>query len=87
MRASCPVGVRERLEGSAIGLVFPAFMPGLAKNVPAARADAPSPDIGQEIFRVGTTGFALDPENCESGLTCAGVRQRPGPSSRQRWSS
>ncbi|RWR29319.1 IclR family transcriptional regulator [Sinirhodobacter populi] len=76
LRTSCPVGVRERLEGSAIGLVFLAFMPGLAKNVLAARADALSPDIRQEIARVDSTGFALDLENYEPGLNCVAVPWR-----------
>lgn len=76
LKTTCPVGVRERLEGSAVGLVFLAFMPGLGKRVLSTRADALSPDIRSEIGKVETAGFALDLESHQPGLHCVAVPWR-----------
>lgn len=76
LKTACPVGVRERLEGSAIGLVFLAFMPGLGKRVLATRADALGPDILSEIDKVERVGFALDLESYQPGLHCVAVPWR-----------
>lgn len=73
LRTTCRVGERERLEGSAIGLVFLAFMPGLGKRVLATRADALGPDIRSEIDKVERVGFARDLETYQRGLHCAAV--------------
>lgn len=76
--AACPAGVREHLEGSAVGLVFLAFMPGLGKRVLASRADALGPHIITEIQTVVTLGFALDLENYQRGLHCVAIPWREG---------
>ncbi|WP_245310735.1 IclR family transcriptional regulator [Bradyrhizobium valentinum] len=73
---ACPIGVREPLEGSAVGLVFLAFMPGLGKRVLANRANALSPHILSEIKTVATRGFALDLENYQPGLHCVAIPWR-----------
>lgn len=78
LRTACPVGVRERLEGSAIGLVFLAFMPGLGKRLLATRADALGPDIRARIDAVERVGFALDLETYQPGLHCVAVPWREG---------
>ena len=75
---ACPIGVRKPLEGSAVGLVFLAFMPGLGKRVLASRADALGPDIQSAIKTVATRGFALDLENSQSGLHCVAIPWREG---------
>jgi IclR family transcriptional regulator, acetate operon repressor len=75
---ACPVGIREPLEGSAVGLVFLAFMPGLGKRVLASRADALGPQILSEIKTVATCGFALDLENSKPGLHCVAIPWREG---------
>ena len=76
LKTTSPAGVRERLEGSAVGLVFLAFMPGLGKRVLATRADALGPDILSEIAMVERAGFALDFENSVPGLHCVAVPWR-----------
>ncbi len=75
---ACPIGVREPLEGSAVGLVFLAFMPGLGKRVLASRADALGPQILSKIKTVATRGFALDFENYQPGLHCVAIPWREG---------
>lgn len=76
LRSACPVGIRERLEGSAIGLVFLAFMPGLRKRVLATRADALGPDLIAEIEIVAARGFGLDVESYLRDLNCVAVPWR-----------
>ncbi|WP_406736595.1 IclR family transcriptional regulator [Thioclava sp. GXIMD4215] len=76
LKTACPVEVRERLEGSAIGLVFLAFMPGLGKRVLSTRAEALGEDIRSQIDIVEKTGFALDLENYQPGLHCVAVPWR-----------
>jgi IclR family acetate operon transcriptional repressor len=73
---ACPIGVREPLEGSAVGLL--AFMPGLGKRVLASRADALGLHILSEIKTVATRGFALDLENSQPGLHCVAIPWREG---------
>lgn len=76
LRTASPGEARLRLEGSAIGLVFLAFMPGLGKRVLATRADALGPDIQSQIDAVERVGFALDLENYEPDLHCVAVPWR-----------
>ncbi|MFD1330405.1 IclR family transcriptional regulator [Methylopila musalis] len=76
LRAACPIGQRERLEGSAIGLVFLAFMPGLGARVLATRAEALGPDIRAQIAQVERVGFALDLETHQPGRHCVAVPWR-----------
>lgn len=67
---------REPLEGSAIGLVFLAFMPGLRKRVLSARTGALGPDIEAEIEKVAARGYSLDVETYVVGLNCVAVPWR-----------
>jgi IclR family acetate operon transcriptional repressor len=76
LKTSRPPAERERLEGSAVGLVFLAFMPGLRKRVLATRADAFPPDIVAEFEKVATVGYALDLEASSPGLHCVAVPWR-----------
>ncbi|WP_312608974.1 IclR family transcriptional regulator [Agrobacterium pusense] len=78
LRTTCRVGERERLEGSAIGSVFLAFMPGLGKRVLATRANALGPDVRSEVDKVERVGFALDLETYQPGLHCVAVPWREG---------
>lgn len=78
LKTASPVGLRERLEGSAVGLVFLAFMPGLGKRVLATRSDALGPDIQLQIETVERVGFGLDLENYRAGLHCVAVPWREG---------
>ncbi|WP_199554068.1 IclR family transcriptional regulator [Sandaracinobacteroides hominis] len=78
LKTACPVEIREPLEGSAVGLVFLAFMPGLGKRVLETRADALGPDIQTQIEMVERVGFALDLETYQPGLHCVAVPWREG---------
>lgn len=73
LRTTCQTGMRERLEGSAISLVFLAFLPGLGKRLLSARADALGPDIDAAIATVAARGYALDLESYMPGLHCVAV--------------
>lgn len=66
-------GQRERLEGSAIGLVFLAFIPGLRKRVLATRSEALGPCIEEEIASVRQRGFGIDVDGHQNGLSCVAV--------------
>lgn len=78
LRTTCRIGERERLEGSAVGLVFLAFMPGLGQRVLATRADALGPDIRSRIDEVARLGFAADLETYQPGLHCVAAPWREG---------
>lgn len=67
---------RERLEGSAVGLVFLAFVPGLGKRVLATRANALGEDILTQIEAVRARGYALDLEAYQSGLNGVAIPWR-----------
>lgn len=71
-----PVGARDKLEGSAIGSVFLALMPGLGRRVRATRADAFVPDTITAIEEVAGRGFGLDIEAREPGVNCVAVPWR-----------
>ncbi|EGG75776.1 Putative HTH-type transcriptional regulator yagI [Gluconacetobacter sp. SXCC-1] len=58
---------RETLEGSAVGLVFLAFMPGLGRRVCATRARALDATVLDEIEAVRVKGYALDLEAYRPG--------------------
>lgn len=73
LKVGSPVGKRERLEGSAIGLVFLAFMPGLRNRVMATRADALGPCICDEIESVVKRGYGLDIDSHQPGQSCVAV--------------
>ncbi|WBO21325.1 IclR family transcriptional regulator [Sphingomonas abietis] len=69
-------GARDHLEGSAIGLVFLAFMPGLRERVLLSRADALPPLVERDIAEVERLGFGLDLESHRSGLHCVAIPWR-----------
>ncbi|MBB2191836.1 IclR family transcriptional regulator [Gluconacetobacter azotocaptans] len=73
--ASC-MYCREKLEGSAVGLVFLAFVPGLGKRVLAMRADALDDDILTRIEDVRINGYALDIEAYRPGWNCVAIPWR-----------
>ncbi|EFG84290.1 transcriptional regulator [Novacetimonas hansenii] len=66
--ATSGIGRRERLEGSAVGLVFLAFVPGLGKRVLATRANALGQNIRTQIEAVRISGYALDLQAYQAGL-------------------
>ncbi|CEF41251.1 IclR family transcriptional regulator [Acetobacter senegalensis] len=57
---SSGVQQREKLEGSAVGLIFLAFVPGLGKRVLTTRTPQTNDDILARIETVRTRGYALD---------------------------
>ncbi|MBB2200576.1 IclR family transcriptional regulator [Gluconacetobacter tumulisoli] len=67
---------RDKLERSAVGLVFLAFVPGLSKRVLATRADALGDDILGRIEDVRTKGYALDIEAYRPGWNCVAIPWR-----------
>nr|WP_298798139.1 IclR family transcriptional regulator [uncultured Acetobacter sp.] len=67
---------REKLEGSAVGLVFLAFVPGLGKRVLTTRANALNSDILAQIETVRIKGYALDLESYRSGLNGVAIPWR-----------
>ena len=76
LRTTCRVGERERLEDSAIGLVFLAFMRGLNKRVSVVRPDALGPNLRSRISKIERIGFALDLEDHQPDLHCVAVPWR-----------
>ena len=58
---------REALEGSAVGLVFLAFMPGLGRRLRTTRAHALDAAVLNEIETVRIKGYALDLEAYRPG--------------------
>lgn len=73
LKVGSPVGKREALEGTAIGLVFLAFMPGLRKRVLSTRSEALGPSICEQIDRVSRLGYAVDVESYRPGMNCVAV--------------
>ncbi len=67
---------REKLEGSSVGLVFLAFVPGLGKRVLATRANALSKNILLEIENVRVKGYALDLESYRPGINAVAIPWR-----------
>lgn len=93
-RKACdPIYRREKLEGSAVGLVFLAFVPGLGRRVLSTRAHALDDNILREIETVRVKGYALDLETYrpdengvavpwrENGEVCASIALT-GPSAK-----
>ncbi len=78
LRTTCRIGERERLEGSAVGLIFLAFMPGLGPRVLATRTGALGPDIRSRIAQVERLGFAVDLATYQPGLHCVAAPWREG---------
>nr|WP_301273866.1 IclR family transcriptional regulator C-terminal domain-containing protein [Acetobacter cerevisiae] len=67
---------REKLEGSAVGLVFLAFVPGLGKRVLTTRANALNSDILAQIETVRIKGFALDLQGYHAGINGVAIPWR-----------
>ncbi|OAG77501.1 transcriptional regulator, IclR family [Acetobacter malorum] len=67
---------REKLEGSAVGLVFLAFVPGLGKRVLTTRANALNSDILAQIETVRIKGFALDLQGYHPGVNGVAIPWR-----------
>ncbi len=67
---------REKLEGSAVGLVFLAFVPGLGKRVLSTRANALDTGILARIEAVRLRGYALDIEAYRPGFSAVAVPWR-----------
>lgn len=74
--ANSQIGVRERLEGSAIGKVFLAFLPGLRERAFAAPSLGLSPATRREISEVERRGYALDLEDFSPGQNCVALPWR-----------
>lgn len=67
---------RENLEGSAVGWVFLACVPGLGKRVLATRANALDEDVLSRIENVRIKGYALDLEAYRLGLNGVAIPWR-----------
>ena len=67
---------REKLEGSAVGLVFLAFVPGLGQRVLTTRADALDAKILSDIEDVRIKGYALDLEAYHPGINAVAIPLR-----------
>ncbi|MFT8814404.1 IclR family transcriptional regulator [Acetobacter fabarum] len=70
------VPVRENLEGSAVGWVFLACVPGLGKRVLATRANALDADVLSRIEDVRIKGYALDLQAYRPGLNGVAIPWR-----------
>ncbi|WP_408889406.1 IclR family transcriptional regulator [Novacetimonas pomaceti] len=74
--AAARVQRREALEGSAVGLIFLAFVPGMGKRVLSTRANALDAGVRQEIEAVRIKGYALDLETYRPGQNAVAVPWR-----------
>ena len=68
--------LHEQLEGSAVGLVFLAFVPGLRKRVMATRTHALDTDALARIEDVRMKGYAIDIGACRPGWNCVAIPWR-----------
>ncbi|ART63081.1 IclR family transcriptional regulator [Kushneria marisflavi] len=73
LRASSQQGERTPMEGSAIGLLFLAFMPMLRQQLLSLRASRIGPGIVGEVDRIAARGYALDEENYLPGVNAVAV--------------
>jgi len=67
---------REKLEGSAVGLVFLAFVPGLGQRVLTTRSNALNDATLAEIENVRIKGYALDLEAYHPGINAVAIPLR-----------
>ncbi|OAG73627.1 transcriptional regulator [Gluconobacter japonicus] len=67
---------REKLEGSAVGLVFLAFVPGLGTRVLTTRANALNDHTLTDIENVRIKGYALDLEAYHPGVNAVAIPLR-----------
>lgn len=68
--------LHEQLEGSAVGLVFLAFVPGLRKRVMATRVGALDAQALTRIEDVRVKGYAIDIEACRPDWNCVAIPWR-----------
>ncbi|MBE7729754.1 IclR family transcriptional regulator [Komagataeibacter sp. FXV3] len=68
--------LHEQLEGSAVGLVFLAFVPGLRKRVMATRVGALDARTLTRIEAVRVKGYAIDIGACRPGWNCVAIPWR-----------
>ncbi|MFI0472879.1 IclR family transcriptional regulator [Halomonas sp. HMF6819] len=73
LRASSQQGERAPMAGSAIGLLFLAFMPSLRRQLLSLHANHMGPSIVDEVDRIAKRGYALDEESYQRGLSCVAV--------------
>ncbi|SPJ32516.1 IclR family transcriptional regulator [Kushneria phyllosphaerae] len=73
LRASSQQGERTPMEGSAIGLLFLAFMPMLRQQLLSLHASRIGPGIVGEVDRIAARGYALDEENYLPGVNAVAV--------------
>ncbi|MBY6091773.1 IclR family transcriptional regulator [Maritimibacter alkaliphilus] len=76
LRASSQRGERLPMAGSAIGLLFLAFLPALRRRMFEVHAHRIGPGIEAEIGTIAARGYALDRENWSPGLNCVAVPWR-----------
>lgn len=76
LRASSQRGERLPMAGSAIGLLFLAFLPALRRRMFEVHAHRIGPGIEAEIEVIAARGHALDRENWLPGLSCVAVPWR-----------
>lgn len=69
-------GQRDRLEGSALGLVFLAFFPGVEKRMALSQGRTLSAAFLSQIEQVRVRGYALDLEAARAGWNCLAVPWR-----------
>lgn len=75
-RAATAVQRREAIEGSAVGLVFLAFVPGMGQRVLSTRAHALDGRVREQIEAVRLRGYALDLESYRPGQNAVAVPWR-----------
>lgn len=73
LRASSQRGERQPMAGSAIGLLFLAFLPALRRRMFEIHTPRIGPGIAAEIEAIAARGHALDRENWCPGLNCVAV--------------
>ncbi|MDT0684594.1 IclR family transcriptional regulator [Roseicyclus sp. F158] len=76
LKAASQRGHREPMAGSAIGLLFLAFIPAIRKRMFDTHADRIGPGIAAEIDAIAERGYALDHENWMPGLNCIAMPWR-----------
>lgn len=67
---------REALEGSAVGLIFLAFVPGMAKRLARGPGGVADPLLMAQISETRVRGYALDLENYHSGINGVAIPWR-----------
>lgn len=73
LRTGCAVGTRESMKGSAIGLVFLAFMPGFRQRFVGRNPELLDSNLEQQIYDVTESNYALDLENHTAGFHCVAI--------------